>query len=55
MTTARPMYCLKCKTYTNTKDQESVFTKNGRPMLKGYCYDCGSAKRMFIKAEKKEA
>ncbi|GFY22438.1 uncharacterized protein TNCV_2176991 [Trichonephila clavipes] len=36
------IYCLKCKTHTDSKNVEHDTSKNGRPMMKGMCLDCGS-------------
>jgi hypothetical protein len=44
------MYCVKCKRKTETKDVQNVTSKNGRPMLRGICAECGKAKTQFMKA-----
>jgi hypothetical protein len=44
------MYCVKCKNHTETKNVQSVITKNGRPMLRGTCGVCGKIKTQFVKA-----
>ncbi|MCK5872763.1 MAG: hypothetical protein KAG26_08040 [Methylococcales bacterium] len=44
------MYCLKCKSKTETKDVENVITKNGKHMKKGYCVVCGKVKTQFVRA-----
>lgn len=43
------IYCLKCKTHTDTKNVEIAVTKNNRPMSKGICTICGSKKSSFLK------
>jgi len=35
-------YCMKCKAKKEIKDAQQVTTKNGRPMVKGVCPDCGT-------------
>lgn len=42
------VYCLKCRTHTDTKDVKHTTSKNGRPMAKGNCVDCGSKKCRFL-------
>lgn len=42
------IYCLKCKTHTDTKDITEVTSKNGRLMKKGICAVCGSKKSVFL-------
>ncbi|GFY22231.1 uncharacterized protein TNCV_3298741 [Trichonephila clavipes] len=42
------IYCLKCKTHTDSKNVEHDTSKNGRPMMKGMCLDCGSKKCRFL-------
>ena len=42
------IYCLKCKTRTDTKNVEKVTTKNNRNMIKGVCVVCGCKKSKFI-------
>ena len=41
------IYCLKCKTKTETKDVSQSYSKNNKPMLKGKCVLCGSNKSAF--------
>ena len=43
------MYCLRCKTKTETKDVQNVTSKNNRPMLRGICSVCGKTKTQFVK------
>ena len=43
------MYCVKCKNHTETLNITTFTTRNGRPMWKGICADCGKAKTQFIK------
>ena len=35
-------YCVKCKAKKEMKDAKETTMKNGRPMLKGICPDCGT-------------
>lgn len=42
------MYCLKCKAHTDTKDAHRATSKNGRPLMKGICMDCGAKKSRFL-------
>lgn len=43
------LYCVKCKAKTSTKDLTETTSKNGRPMLKGFCEVCGTKKSSFTK------
>ena len=42
-------YCVKCKTKKEMLEVNEVVSKNGRPMLKGVCPDCGGKLNLFIK------
>jgi len=42
------MYCVKCKTKTETKDVQNVTSENGRPMVRGICVVCGKTKTQFV-------
>lgn len=42
------IYCLKCKTHTDTRDVYETTSKNGRKMKKGICTVCGSKKSTFL-------
>ena len=53
------MYCLKCKTKTESNDVQHVMSKNNtssgcrarpRLMLKGICVQCGCKKCQFVKS-----
>lgn len=35
------IYCVKCKTKTDSKDVEAVTMKNGKPAAKAVCVVCG--------------
>jgi hypothetical protein len=35
-------YCMKCKAKKVIKSPKEVTAKNGRPMIKGVCPDCGT-------------
>ena len=35
-------YCMKCKAKREMQDTIEVVTKNGRPMTKGKCPECGT-------------
>lgn len=43
------MYCVKCKSKTETTDMQNVVSKNGRSMLRGKCALCNSTKTQFVK------
>ena len=43
------LYCVKCKSRTETRDIQNVVTKNNRPMLRGVCVVCGTTKTQFVK------
>lgn len=38
------IYCLKCRTRTDTQDPQEVVLKNGRPAMTGQCSVCGTRK-----------
>ena len=38
------IYCLKCRTKTETTNLEQVILKNGRPAATGLCSVCGKKK-----------
>ena len=42
------MYCVKCKSKTETVDTQNVVSKNNRPMLRGKCIVCGRIKTQFV-------
>ena len=35
-------YCVKCKTKREMKDPHEETTKNGKPITKGKCPECGT-------------
>ena len=39
-----PIYCLKCRQTTETRNVERVTMKNGRPAQRAECQDCGAKK-----------
>jgi hypothetical protein len=43
------IYCVKCKTKTESEDVQTVTSKNGRPMARGRCAVCGKNKTQFVK------
>ena len=43
------MYCVKCRRRTETRDIQNVDSKNGKPMLRGVCVECGTTKTQFVK------
>jgi hypothetical protein len=45
----KPLYCVKCKKKTNSKNIKQVMTKNKRKMLKGICPICDTTQCQFIK------
>lgn len=38
------IYCVKCKTKTDSRDVQAVTMKNGRPATQGFCVVCGTKK-----------
>ena len=36
-------YCVKCKTSIEIKDPQNVTLKNGKPVVKGVCPNCGTS------------
>ena len=46
---ASPIYCLKCKTKTDTLEIKQIKSRNNRLMLQGKCALCGTTKSRFIK------
>ncbi len=44
------MYCVKCRKITETQNIEKSTSKNGRPMKRGKCVECGKSKAQFVKA-----
>jgi hypothetical protein len=47
------IYCVKCRTFTDTKSEKLVTTVNGRNRLAGICKECGSKKGMFVGKKRK--
>ena len=45
------IYCLKCKTKTDTCEIKQIKSKNNRLMLQGKCVLCGTTKSRFISAK----
>lgn len=45
------IYCLKCKTKTDTKNIKQSITKNNKKMLQGNCSICNCKKSQFVKTE----
>ena len=39
-----PIYCVKCRTKTESLNVERVTMKNGRPATRAECQDCGTKK-----------
>lgn len=45
-------YCVKCKATKEIQNPRQETTKNGRPIAKGQCPDCGTGvNRILSKAE----
>ena len=44
------IYCVKCRTKTDSADVHNVVSRNGRSMLRGKCAICGTTKTQFVKA-----
>lgn len=45
------VYCVKCKSKTNTKDIKYKMSKNNRPMINGTCMKCHRMKSQFISSD----
>lgn len=45
-------YCMKCKSKTTSIDPVEITAKNGTPMVKSKCTDCGSGKCKIMKRSK---
>jgi hypothetical protein len=45
------IYCLKCKEYTETENEDRAITDNGKPVLTGECRKCGKTKCVFTNAD----
>ena len=45
------IYCLKCKTNTDSIDPKMFKTKNNRLIMKSKCIVCGTKKSRFIKEQ----
>lgn len=47
-------YCVKCKKKVTVPDSEAerAVAKNGRPLLKGKCPECGTGVNRFLPGEK---
>ena len=43
-TESDPIYCVRCKTKTESKDAQQVTTANGRRATQAICVDCGAKK-----------
>ena len=52
---ASPIYCLKCKTKTDTLEIKQIKSKNNRLMLQGKCVLCGTTKSTFGSCPKAES
>jgi len=46
--------CVKCKSFTETKDVKTKTAKNNRQMLQGTCVVCGTKKSKFVSRKKVE-
>ena len=49
MEMSNDMYCVKCKSRTETRNIQNVVSKNNRRMLRGVCAVCGTTKTQFVK------
>jgi hypothetical protein len=45
------LYCVKCKSKTETSSITRVMSKNSRSMLKGICIVCGKKKSSFVSSK----
>ena len=39
-----PIYCVKCRKMTESRNVVQVTMKNGRPAKRAHCQDCGTKK-----------
>lgn len=46
-------YCVRCRTKTGNKDEETVESKSKRTMIKSKCINCDCTKTRFIKSDTK--
>lgn len=44
------IYCVKCKSKTQTNNISNQISKNGKNMVTGNCSVCGSKKTVFVKS-----
>lgn len=44
------MYCVKCRAKKEVEDTTRETAKNGKPMLKAKCPDCGTGMTKFVAA-----
>lgn len=42
------IFCVRCKSKTETKNPTNSTSKNGRNMIKGTCSKCGTKKCQFV-------
>lgn len=45
-------YCVKCKKKVEMKDPAETVTKNGRPLMKGKCPECGTTVCKILPSKK---
>jgi len=45
------IYCVKCRSITNTKQEKRETTANGRNRLSGICVACNTKKGMFVNSK----
>src|ERR1044071_3724596 len=45
------IYCVKCRSITNTKQEKKETTANGRNRLSGICVTCDTKKGMFVNSK----
>jgi hypothetical protein len=46
------MWCIKCRSQTETTNKKMSTSKNGRSMMTGKCQDCGTKKCKFVSNKK---
>lgn len=46
------MWCVKCRTHTETENLGAKVSKNNRPMATGVCKVCHTRKQQFVKMQK---
>ena len=48
-----PIYCAKCRSITNTKQEKRETTAKGQNRLSGICVTCNTKKGIFVNSKQK--